>query len=534
MWRRRMSVLLAVSVLGSLGASAPLPSVAAPVTALPARAEPRSTGLYRSVPATRIADSRQSFGLRPVPARGTRNLQVVGRSSPEIPGTATAVVLTVTVVAQASGVLTIYPAGEPRPTTSNHNFVAGRPVAKQVVVSGGTDGKLTIYNSSSAPAEVIVDLQGFFEPGPPVPGATVLVSPRRLMDTRTGLGGATPKANATVDLQVTGRGGVPADGVAAALVNVTAAYPQQSGHLAAFPTGESRYQTPLPGLDSSRASLLNFAPRTAVPNFAVAKLGRGGKITIRNASRGSTPVVVDVVGYVLAGTPALRGAYAAFSPRRIADTRPSAPLGPRDVRQLDLTDPSYGYLGIPTDAEAYALTVTAVGSTAASYLTVGSPRFPPTTSNVMHRPGLVPAGSVLAEAISIYNHAGTVHAVTDLSGYFLGRDGASGVGVLTGRVTGEGVGGLAGVFVSAFPADQLGSDDPWGITVLTDAQGRFRVDNLRPDSYALCAESPMNSPYRYECYQDVPWNAERPPRESTLLAVNPGSTTAANWELGRR
>src|SRR3712207_8304801 len=56
-------------------------------------------------------------------------------------------------------------------------------------------------------------------------------------------------------------------------------------------------------------------------------------------------------------------------------------------------------------------------------------------------------------------------------------------------VTGEGAGGLAEVLVSVYPADQLGSDDPAGSTLITDADGRFRIDNLRPDSYALDRKS---------------------------------------------
>ena len=67
-------------------------------------------------------------------------------------------------------------------------------------------------------------------------GALGLVTPFRVLDTRSGVGA--PRTvigpGASVTVQVEGVGGVPATGVAAVVVNVTAVSPTRAGYLAAF------------------------------------------------------------------------------------------------------------------------------------------------------------------------------------------------------------------------------------------------------------------------------------------------------------
>ena len=72
----------------------------------------------------------------------------------------------------------------------------------------------------------------------PRAGAVVPVSPARVMDSRINLGatGAVP-AQGTVSLQVTGQGGVPASGVSAVVVNVTAVDPTAAGFVTVWPSG---------------------------------------------------------------------------------------------------------------------------------------------------------------------------------------------------------------------------------------------------------------------------------------------------------
>ena len=124
-------------------------------------------------------------------------------------------------------------------------------------------------------------------------GYTALV-PARLLDTRTG--GRTIDNqyaaigpignNATLDLTVTGRGGVPPSGVAAVVLNITAVGPTGAGYTTVYPTG-----SPQPD-----ASNLNFAVGDVVPNLVIAKVGTNGKVSIYN-NGGNTNYLADVVGW---------------------------------------------------------------------------------------------------------------------------------------------------------------------------------------------------------------------------------------------
>ena len=118
------------------------------------------------------------------------------------------------------------------------------------------------------------------------------LTPARILDTRDATGApAVPVGpGGTVELQVTGVGGVPASGVSAVVMNVTVTAPSAGSFLTAFPTGETR---PL-------ASNLNFAAGETVPNLVVVKLGAGGKASLYNAV-GATHVIADVAGWYDAG-----------------------------------------------------------------------------------------------------------------------------------------------------------------------------------------------------------------------------------------
>jgi hypothetical protein len=114
------------------------------------------------------------------------------------------------------------------------------------------------------------------------------LTPSRILDTRTGNGAPAVAVGAggTLDLQVTGRGGVPASGVSAVVLNVTVTEPSAGSHLTAFPAGEAR----------PNVSNLNFVTGQTVPNLVTVKLGSGGKVSLFNAA-GSVHVLADVAGW---------------------------------------------------------------------------------------------------------------------------------------------------------------------------------------------------------------------------------------------
>ena len=130
-------------------------------------------------------------------------------------------------------------------------------------------------------------------PAPDLPPTTagrfVPVTPVRVVDSRIGLqvSGAVGPMSA-VAVQVAGRGGVPATGVAAVVLNVTVVDPQAVGHLTVWPSGMERTGT----------SNVNFVAGQTVPNTVIVPVGADGSVQLFNASAGSTDLVVDVSGYV--------------------------------------------------------------------------------------------------------------------------------------------------------------------------------------------------------------------------------------------
>ncbi len=219
------------------------------------------------------------------------DLDVAGRASLPASGVG-AVILNVTATGTtAPGFVTVWPAGSPTPPTSNLNFVAGQTIPNLVITKIGNSGRVSLFNSAGN-TDLIADVMGWF----PTTSALTSIDPARLLDTRAGIGattdgqfaGAGPiSAGGELDLLVNGRGGVPASGVGAVVLNVTVTGPSAAGYLTAWPTGSAR---PL-------ASNLNFVAGQTIPNLVIVKVGGAGKVSLFN-SAGNSDVIVDVVGWL--------------------------------------------------------------------------------------------------------------------------------------------------------------------------------------------------------------------------------------------
>jgi len=377
-------------------------------------ATPVPQDTYHTLQPSRILDTRDGTGATapgPLGNDGTMTLQVAGRGG--VPATgATAAVLNVTAVnPSTASYLTVYPSGTARPNTSNLNWVAGKTMPNLVETPIGADGKVAFYNHFGT-VHVVVDVAGYFGPSAaPTDGLLNALVPSRLLDTRDGTGGyrgALGQAS-TLNLQVAGRGGVPASGAAAVVLNVTVTGPTAASYLTVYPTGAQR---PL-------ASNLNFVAGQTVPNRVIVSIGAGGQVSIFNF-QGSTHVVVDVSGWVSNGTEATTGShFSAVSPQRILDTRNGLGIvPPAGMASVGLADSA------STGVTALVLNVTVTDVSSASYLTLwpdGTAR--PLASDLNFGPGDTVPNLVIVKvgpngAFDFFNHTGYADVVIDLVGYF--------------------------------------------------------------------------------------------------------------------
>ncbi|MFI8826929.1 hypothetical protein, partial [Streptomyces sp. NPDC053431] len=163
------------------------------------------------------------------------------------------------------------------------------------------------------------------------------MAPARLMNTMAGLGA--PKAKVgpgqTVTLQVTGTAGIPAAGVSAVVMNVTAVAPTAAGFVSVFPAGTARPAT----------SNLNFTAGRTIPNLVVVPVSADGKVSFYNHS-GSVDLLADVSGYYV--TDGSGATYRPLGPVRVMNTMsglgaPKAKVGPGQTVTLQVT----GTAGIP-------------------------------------------------------------------------------------------------------------------------------------------------------------------------------------------
>jgi uncharacterized protein YkwD len=265
-------------------------------------------GLYNPQAPLRVLDTRTGSPIGP---GASINLQLGGT---KVPANATSVVLNVTATeTTANGWLTVYPTGGQLPNASNLNWVASETVANLVQVNLGTSGQITINNAAGY-THVIADLEGYYAPpGGSTAGGFTPLSPARVTDTRSGSGqlnaGLTLHAGATLNVQITGQGGIPGTGVSAVVLNTTVTNTTSSSWLTAYPAGTSQ---PV-------SSNLNWTASSTVANRVIVPVGAGGKLSFYNAG-GSTDLIIDANGYFTDST-ASGSTNMGVTPARILDTR---------------------------------------------------------------------------------------------------------------------------------------------------------------------------------------------------------------------
>lgn len=327
-----------------------------------------------------------------------------------------AVALNVTAAGSASnGYITVRPCGSSN-VVSSVNFSAGQDRANSVIVPVAADG--TICLTSDVPTEVVVDLNGWFRAGQ----GHVPMVPARVFDTRPGAPAAlrevpeqmlTPGQPLRVQLTDLPGASVPATGVAAVSLNVTASDPTADGYVSVTSCGPQR-----------EVSSVNFLAGQDRANAVIVPVSPDGSVCF--TSTAPTHLVVDVNSWFKAGSD-----LQPVAPDRVFDTRPGTPpalrsvttqpLAPGAALTVELTDLPGGL--VPADSTyAVSLNVTTTGATEPGYLTV-TPCGPlGEVSSVNFQAGTDTANAVLTGLSStgrVCLHSSTaVNVVVDINGWF--------------------------------------------------------------------------------------------------------------------
>lgn len=308
----------------------------------------------------------------------------------------------VAVAPDEPGFLTLFECGTPVPTVSNLGFGPGEVVANQVIVPV-VDGRVCVF--ASAATDLVVDVNGYFEPDGPA--GFVAVAPRRLLDTRT-----TARLRAGEERRLTVPGLPTVGRPATVALSVVAVDPAAAGHLAVTPCGA-------PGADT--VSSINYIAGDLRPNVVVTPLDASGSVCLR--SHRDVDVVVDLTGWFADSGSALT----MLAPIRMLDTRQPHGLAnsATDGRRLGAGDtarvPIAGVRGVPADARAVAVNITVVGAEAATFVTAFPCGERPATStvNVPATRALASSGALVGlsddGALCIYSKVAG-HVIVDLLG----------------------------------------------------------------------------------------------------------------------
>jgi len=382
---------------------------------------------------------------------------------------------TITSITPASGLLS----GGSKITITGTNFTGatavdfGTTAATSFTVVSNTE-ITAVVPSTSTPGLTKVTVttpEGVSSTSSPTPGYLYLtssvytpVTPYRICDTRannpSGLSGTdltqcegkTLGPNSSLTIQVAGTnpsgttsGGVP-DTASAAVLNVTVTNTTATSYLTAYPTGVTQ---PL-------SSNLNWVANETTPNLIEVPIGANGDVTLYNYA-GSADVIVDIEGYVTPApstiTTSTPGLFVPVTPYRICDTRTNNPsglsgtdltqcegktLGPNSSLTIQAagTNPSGTTSGgVPANASAVVLNVTATNTTATSYLTA----YPtgvtqPLSSNLnwvanetVPNRVIIPVNASTGD-ITLYNFAGSADVIVDVAGYYTSTATASTTG----------------------------------------------------------------------------------------------------------
>ena len=432
-------------------------------------------GNYVPLTPFRILDTRSGFcgalsNCHTMGPGGVLTLQLTGYTDPatgeSIPNAASSVVLNVTAVnGNSFSLFTVWPNGTAQPAASNLNFFALTNTANLVTVTLGmssssdSNREVQIYNALGN-VDVIADVQGYFRvPTSGTAGLFHPIPPLRVCDTRTGQpvnpcngvgsyaygsdnilnGGQSMKVNVSgVPAGVVGTPqSIPTNGTAAsAVLNLTAINGTQSTYLSVFPTNSSGQCPYGNGAAAPPTSSINVQLHTNQANRVVVPLGPDSAgapntdVCVYNAV-GSVNFALDANGWFGTGAELSTGyKFQPISPTRICDTRSAygtACAGHSLTPGGTLNVTVAGQGGLPSSGMvAIVANLTAVDGSASTFLEAyPSDASQPNASDVnvnsyenLPNSTIVELSSSPAGHVNLFNSAGNIDAIIDVSGWF--------------------------------------------------------------------------------------------------------------------
>ena len=327
-----------------------------------------------------------------VPAKTSISVPLIG-----VAEGAKAAIVNVTIVGpETAGYATVWPCDEPRPDTSNLNFLAGQTVANAVIIKPSPKNTICAY--TDAAADILVDESGYLSPGNSFVGR----NPSRLLDTRD----ANPAPGLAVGAVATvGPFSSEADSV---VLNVTATNAAAAGFVTAWPCDQPR----------PNASSVNFVPGTSVPNLVIAKTSADHTVCLLTDH--PVDLIADLSGWFPAGN-----GYHGLTPLRTFDSR-KPESGPQLVDR-----PTYSGVAsvesdarVPADANAVVLNLTATNPAEPGFGSASNcSGFPPKTSNLNFVAGQTVPNLVVTQqssydrTVCLFSSA-LIDYIVDSLGYF--------------------------------------------------------------------------------------------------------------------
>jgi len=307
----------------------------------------------------------------------------------------------------ASGHLRLFNCTDEVPTVSTVNYVPGANRANQAIVPVD-DGDFCVY--SSAEVDLIVDVNGYYY-GSSDESAFTPAFPERLYNSRDDAAGRL-RAGVERRVQIIGAPDGPPANASAAALNVTAVGAPAIGYLQVYPCGAER---------SLETSTINYPAVAARPNTVVVGADDGGYVCLRSLR--DVDVLIDYAGYFADGS---GSQFTPLDPIRLFDSRQySGPLnestyGGRVRGGEELRLQIAGERGVPGDAKAVSINLTATQALSNLYVTAYPCGVRPGVSNLNTTPGATNANGAmvkLSESGELCLYARRdVHLLVDING----------------------------------------------------------------------------------------------------------------------